>query len=148
MKLKITVEGFDIKRTEQSIRVLANDVEIVTAYDMRFESGDAGKCRELLAAMHKVGLIELEANDAAKKTWSSLLADVAPHWQPLDDTESVISQISDMHAGVVEENERLRLALGQIANDPANAVTYFEDKWRGIAKQALSPNEKAQIRGN
>ena len=50
MKLKITVEGFDIKRTEQSIRVLANDVEIVTAYDMRFESGDAGKCCELLAA--------------------------------------------------------------------------------------------------
>ena len=61
-------------------------------------------------------------------------------WEPFNEPASVISQIDNMHAGVLQDNERMRRALEQIANDPANAVTYFEDKWREIAKQAIQPN--------
>ena len=85
-------------------------------------------------------LAHREAVRLAQVMWRRTYRDAAPHWQPLDDTAGVISQIDNMHAGVLQDNDRMRFALEQIAHDPANAVTYFEDKWRRIAKQALQPN--------
>lgn len=43
--------------------------------------------------------------------WRRSYRDSAPHWQPFEDTAGVISQIDNMHAGVLEENERMRAAL-------------------------------------
>jgi len=76
MKPKITIEAYDIRRTDQSIRVLYNGTELVTAWDIDYESSDAKKCCELLAAMHRAGLIELEANADARRVWSEFLANV------------------------------------------------------------------------
>ena len=50
--------------------------------------------------------------------WRRTYRDAAPHWQPLEDTAGVISQIDNMHAGVVGENERMRAALLHMANMP------------------------------
>ena len=50
--------------------------------------------------------------------------------------------LADFARELERENSRLRFALEQIAHDPANAVTYFEDKWRQIAKQALLLNNR------
>ena len=76
---KIIIEGYDIKDTEQNIRVLCNGVQLVTAYDMDYEDHAAEKCCELLAAMHKAGLITLEANDAAKEQWPKHLVNAGLH---------------------------------------------------------------------
>ncbi len=54
--------------------------------------------------------------------------------------------LADFARELERENSRLRFALEQIAHDPANAVTYFEDKWRQIAKQALQPNTGDEAR--
>ena len=82
-----------------------------------------------------------EAVHLARCMWKNYYRAQAPDWQPLEDTEGVLSQISNMHAGVKDDCLRYQVALSMIANDPANAVTYFEDKWREIAKQALHPNK-------
>lgn len=38
------------------------------------------------------------------------------------------------------ENAALRWALNKIANDPAPAVTYYEEKWQWIAREVLKSN--------
>lgn len=72
--MKISIQGYGITRTEASIRVLSEGRELVTACDIDYESGDASKCCELLAAMRDAGLIELEADENAAKQWASELA--------------------------------------------------------------------------
>ena len=62
------------------------------------------------------------------------------------------SMIVDYWAARIEEeigDNRFIKALEEIANDPANAVTHFEDKWRTIAKRALGPrcDEQAAAAG-
>ena len=100
----------------------------------------------LVRLLRRAPLAHREAVRLAQVMWRRTYRDAAPHWQPLDDTAGVISQIDNMHAGVLQDNERMRFALEQIAHDPANAVTYFEDKWRRIARQALQPNVAGQPR--
>ena len=63
-------------------------------------------------------LAHREAVRLAQVMWRRTYRDAAPHWQPLEDTAGVISQIDNMHAGVVEENERVRAALLHMANMP------------------------------
>lgn len=41
-------------------------------------------------------------------------------------------------------DNRFIAALEKIANDPANSVTYFEDKWQMIARRALGPAKLEQ----
>lgn len=71
-----------------------------------------------------VGLIRLlcsapkahrEAEHLARVMWRQTYRDVATGWQPLPDTVGVISQINNMHAGVVEDNEKLRSAALKFA---------------------------------
>ena len=82
-------------------------------------------------------LAHREAVRLAQVMWRRTYRDAAPHWQPLEDTAGVISQIDNMHAGVVEENERMRAALLHMANMPE----YDQDdahRLRHQAKLALS----------
>lgn len=51
----------------------------------------------------------------AQVMWRRSYRDVAPHWKPLADTVGVISQINNMHAGVLEENEKVRTAALRFA---------------------------------
>lgn len=64
----------------------------------------------------------------------------------------VVDQIPDRlivdywAARIAEEigDNRFIAALEKIANDPANSVTYFEDKWQMIARRALGPAKLEQ----
>ena len=58
------------------------------------------------------------------------------------EASALIEQIVEDPEKYAFEIVAMRAALHEIAEDPANAVTYFEDKWRTIAREALglSPN--------
>jgi hypothetical protein len=69
MKPKITVES-EQKDALANIAILRlGDTELMRAYDIDYESTDGMACFTLLEAMHKAGIIELEADDRAKKWW-------------------------------------------------------------------------------
>ncbi len=78
MKPKITIEGFNIGKYQQSIRVIHDGNDLADASDYAYEASDASKCCELLAAMRDAGIIELESNQAAKDAWSHELREKCP----------------------------------------------------------------------
>lgn len=60
----------------------------------------------------------------ANSMWRRHYRERAPHWKPLPDLVGVISQISNMAAGLLTEIEQLKSALNP-ANDPD--APYMED---------------------
>lgn len=75
----------------------------------------ADRCLSRLVRLRREPIAHREAVRLAQVMWRRSYLDAAPHWQPLDDTAGVISQIDNMHAGVVEQNERMRRALHHAA---------------------------------
>jgi hypothetical protein len=69
MKPKITVESERKGVTTQVAIISSGDTELMRAYDIDYESTDAMACFTLLEALRKAGIIELEADDRAKKWW-------------------------------------------------------------------------------
>jgi hypothetical protein len=69
---QIHIQATNIGRYEQGLQVKCGNRILAEASDVDYESNDACKCCELLAAMRDAGLIELNADDAAKKCWSAL----------------------------------------------------------------------------
>ena len=59
-------------------------------------------------------LAHYEAEQLARTMWRRSYRDVAPHWQPLNDLRGMISQINNMHAGVVGELEEVRTKYNQL----------------------------------
>ena len=80
-------------------------------------------------------LAHREAVRLAQVMWRRSYRDAAPHWQPLDDTAGVISQIDNMHAGVVEENEKLRDLLAHLQHHTSCTSLQFD-----LIEEALKPN--------
>lgn len=54
-----------------------------------------------------------------------------------EEANALIEQIIEDPERFAFEIVALRGALREIAEDPANAVSYYEDKWRTIARKAL-----------
>jgi len=64
--------------------------------------------KRLVRRFRRLSLANREAVRLAQVMWRRSYAQTAPHWQPLDSTAGMISQIDNMHAGVLAENDRLR----------------------------------------
>lgn len=96
-------------------------------------------------------LAHREAVRLAQVMWRRTYRDAAPNWQPLDDTGGVISQIDNMHAGVMEDNEKLRTAALRFAatvvmlNRRAMLFPHESEKFEQACAElnkALLPNTK------
>ena len=59
-------------------------------------------------------LAHYEAEQLARAMWRRSYRKASPYWKPLDDTVGVISQIDNMHAGVAQELEEVRMKYDQL----------------------------------
>ena len=59
-------------------------------------------------------LAHREAVRLAQVLWRRSYRKASPYWKPLDDTVGVISQIDNMHAGVAQELEEVRMKYDQL----------------------------------
>ena len=73
------------------------------------------KLKSIIRLFRSAPLAHREAKRLARVMWRRTYREVAPDWQPLADTVGIISQIDNMHAGVVEDNEKLRSAALKFA---------------------------------
>jgi hypothetical protein len=86
----------------------------------------------LVRILHSAPLAHREAERLARVMWRRTYIRTSPDWQPLPDTVGVISQIDNMHAGVLAENERMHMALINMANMPE----YDQDDAHRLRHQA------------
>ena len=73
------------------------------------------KLKTIIRLFCSAPLAQREAERLARVMWRRTYREVAPDWQPWPDTVGLISQIDNMHAGVVEDNEKLRCAAMKFA---------------------------------
>ena len=85
-----------------------------------------------------------QAEQLAKDMWRRSYRDVAPHWQPFDDLPGVISQIDNMHAGVLKDLEEVRAKYHQLLYAVVtkhDGETRHDTAWRYILERENSRYE-------
>ena len=78
------------------------------------KSTPISRLRRFVRLLWPTSFAHYRAEQLAKDMWRRSYRDVAPHWQPLDDLPGVISQIDNMHAGVAQELEDVRMKYDQL----------------------------------
>ena len=89
-------------------------------------------------------LAHREAVRLAQVLWRRSYRKASPYWKPLDDTVGVISQIDNMHAGVLKDLEEVRAKYHQLLYAVVtkhDGETRHDTAWRYILERENSRYE-------